>query len=202
MSMKVYSRRAGFMGIASKPVEIEYLESTGAQYIDTGVLNSANIVIETTMSAQGMNCLNGSELAAPDRFKWGANGAGYVYYGYHTQNKAISAIASLNQKYTFHLERENQYLLNTQGDIVERSRDTLTRFSQFPIYLFHLMSNGSFVAQKGIMRIYSCKIWEDETIVRDFIPVHVGNVGYLYDKVSGKLFGNAGTGDFVLGPDK
>ena len=27
-------------------------------------------------------------------------------------------------------------------------------------------------------------------------------VGYLYDRVSGSLFGNAGTGDFVVCPDK
>ena len=38
-------------------------------------------------------------------------------------------------------------------------------------------------------------------LLLDFIPVRVGTVGYLYDRVSGKLFGNAGTGDFVLGPD-
>lgn len=27
-------------------------------------------------------------------------------------------------------------------------------------------------------------------------------VGYMYDRVSGELFGNAGTGAFVIGPDK
>ena len=41
---------------------------------------------------------------------------------------------------------------------------------------------------------------------RDFIPVRVGSganaVGYMYDRVSGQLFGNAGTGAFVIGPDK
>jgi hypothetical protein len=36
----------------------------------------------------------------------------------------------------------------------------------------------------------------------DLVPVRIGNVGYMYDKVSGKLFGNAGTGNFILGPDK
>lgn len=35
----------------------------------------------------------------------------------------------------------------------------------------------------------------------DYIPVRRGTVGYMYDRVSGKLFGNSGTGDFVLGPD-
>jgi hypothetical protein len=34
------------------------------------------------------------------------------------------------------------------------------------------------------------------------IPVRCGTTGYLYDRVSGELFRNVGTGDFVLGPDK
>ena len=33
------------------------------------------------------------------------------------------------------------------------------------------------------------------------IPVRKGNVGYMFDRVSGKLFGNKGTGAFVIGPD-
>ena len=36
----------------------------------------------------------------------------------------------------------------------------------------------------------------------DIIPVRVGDVGYLYDRVSGQLFGNSGTGEFIVGPDK
>lgn len=38
-------------------------------------------------------------------------------------------------------------------------------------------------------------------IVLHYDSVRVGNVGYMYDKVSGELFGNSGTSDFVLGPD-
>ena len=41
----------------------------------------------------------------------------------------------------------------------------------------------------------------DELVV-DLIPVRKGTVGYIYDRVSGKLFGNAGTGAFIIGPDK
>ena len=37
--------------------------------------------------------------------------------------------------------------------------------------------------------------------IYDMIPVRVGQKGYMYDKISGELFGNAGTGDFILGPD-
>jgi hypothetical protein len=48
------------------------------------------------------------------------------------------------------------------------------------------------------MRVYDAA----GNILFDFIPVRKGTVGYMYDRVSGKLFGNAGSGDFVLGPDK
>jgi hypothetical protein len=38
-------------------------------------------------------------------------------------------------------------------------------------------------------------------MLRDFIPVRKGTTGYMYDKVSGQLFGNSGSGNFILGPD-
>lgn len=51
--------------------------------------------------------------------------------------------------------------------------------------------------QLSQIRIYHAKFGN----VRDFIPVRVGQTGYLYDRVSGQLFGNLGSGDFILGPD-
>ena len=33
------------------------------------------------------------------------------------------------------------------------------------------------------------------------VPVRVGQVGYMYDKVSGEFFENKGSGNFGLGPD-
>jgi hypothetical protein len=45
------------------------------------------------------------------------------------------------------------------------------------------------------------QIYINDILVRDFIPVRVGNIGYMYDKVSKKLFGNSGQGNFILGND-
>lgn len=66
-----------------------------------------------------------------------------------------------------------------------------------PLYLFSLPTKKAF---KG--RIYYFSILEGNEIVMDLIPVRVGTTGYMYDKVSGQLFGNDGTGAFILGPDK
>jgi hypothetical protein len=62
------------------------------------------------------------------------------------------------------------------------------------------------------MRIYSAKFYDGTTLVRDLIPVRVGSgssaVGYLYDKANptggplgNGLYGNSGSGAFVIGPD-
>lgn len=65
------------------------------------------------------------------------------------------------------------------------------------LMLFNVGDNTAFLNGN----IYSCRIWENNQLVRDMIPVRVGTTGYMYDKVSGQLFGNAGTGDFILGND-
>ena len=57
------------------------------------------------------------------------------------------------------------------------------------------------------MRLYYLKMSKDGSSVRDFIPVRFTNSlgvseGAMYDRVSGQLFRNAGTGAFVIGPDK
>lgn len=67
------------------------------------------------------------------------------------------------------------------------------------IILFH--GNLTATSVKGTITIYYCKIYDNGVLVRDFVPCRVGTTGYLYDRVSGDLFGNAGTGSFTLGGD-
>jgi hypothetical protein len=52
------------------------------------------------------------------------------------------------------------------------------------------------------IKCFAFQLWDaNSVLIRDIIPVRVGNVGYMYDNVSGQLFGNAGTGNFILGND-
>ena len=52
-------------------------------------------------------------------------------------------------------------------------------------------------------RFYSCKIYTNNVLVFDGIPVRKNGVAYIYDRVSGRLCGNAGaTGTSITyGPD-
>ena len=46
------------------------------------------------------------------------------------------------------------------------------------------------------------EVIRDGEKVADIIAVRKDGVGYMYDRVSGQLFGNSGTGAFIVGPDK
>jgi hypothetical protein len=73
------------------------------------------------------------------------------------------------------------------------------------LYLFNRTSSLNQYPWNG--KIYSAKIWVESILVRDFITVRFTNElgqseGAMYDRVSGQLFRNAGTGAFTIGPDK
>ena len=56
---------------------------------------------------------------------------------------------------------------------------------------------------KNSSKIYSAKLYDNGTLVRDFIPVrrHSDGAIGMYDKVTDTFFGNAGTGTFIAGND-
>lgn len=181
--------------------QVEYLQSSGTQYIDTLVNLSSALSMQLNFSL--------TKIATSNSLLTGVwNDAGYpraqLYvssYGkfINSGNGTVSGItcgspgtstgeeALTNKKYNV------IFNINAQGD----SEDILS----MSMYIFaRNNNNGSYLQYDG-MRLYSCKMSSNDTLIRDFIPVRVGNVGYMYDKVSGQLFGNSGTGNFVLGND-
>ena len=188
--------------------EVEYLESSGTQYIDTLVNADSNLSVEITMANAGTPWTNvnlmGAILATPrcrhhlnfDSTLY-SNGINY-YFGNGDSCKAISGYKPADGEiFTFKVDATNKTF--TLGSFLGTfPNDT------FDIGLSYWLfgRNGTTPPQLGSLHIYSAKLWNGTTLVRDFISVRKGSTGYLYDRVSGKLFGNAGTGDFVLGPDK
>ena len=63
-------------------------------------------------------------------------------------------------------------------------------------------SSGIVGTWTGLCYYFRLVTVEGETVL-DLIPVRVGSVGYMYDRVSGELYGNAAdSGAFIIGPDK
>ena len=70
------------------------------------------------------------------------------------------------------------------------------------IYLFAYNNKGT-AGNTGNARIYSAQFTQGDNVVMDLIPVRKDGVGYLYDKVSEKLFAKveAAPGAFTYGND-
>lgn len=176
--------------------EVEYLESTGTQYIDTGLLCSGADEVAITVY-----------IAANDnRGGWiyfGAGGNARVWATSGTCRFGGENQAAINNTITF--ESWNTIVLNqtqvvVNGTPLSTSLGTFQGTSNRTSFIFR--GNGMSSSVAPSLKIASFSWKRNGVLVRDYIPVRKGAVGYLYDRVSGRLIGNAGTGDFVVGSDK
>ena len=79
------------------------------------------------------------------------------------------------------------------------TNETATGQATLNLYLFAVNNFGS--ANFNITaKLYSCQIYDSETLVRNFIPCinPEGMVG-LFDAVGFAFYGNLGTGSFTAG---
>lgn len=183
--------------------EVEYLESTGTQYIDTGVL--ANVTSSRSIKSE-IDCKSSNEgdlstLAA----RLGSNRLYllHLYSGWCIGYGNYYNSKTLYDKYRHIITTEfevGKQVLEVDGTAVIQKNENYDVITNLNFYLFACNYDGN-VRYATFSTIYSCKIFANNVIVRYFIPVVKNGVGYMYDKVSGQLFGNAGTGNFILGPD-
>ena len=199
MNLGLMKRRA-----AQKPSlydeEIQYLDGTGGQWIDSLIsrgnsFSSSEFILDlqfTNISGRQIQGSGSGYYCGVNNGKWETD---YQQYkgnadtNRHIYRKKLTKESNRSYFYTY-----------LDGNLLYTWNWTYTddHFGG-TIGLFRL-SNNTYNYCK--MRLYGAKIYLNNALVRDYIPVRKGQVGYMYDKVSGQLFGNSGTGNFILGPDK
>jgi len=197
----VDSSRADFVTKKALPydAEVEYLQTTGTQYIDTGYKNWTTSVY--IYSEVAFTSISGRQLeGAVNSFYVGCN-SGRVEAMYSNLFGTIQADTKIILEKS--VEKSGN---NVSFTIKEDGYTGYTRTQAYTgneitknIAFFNLIDNTSLGMK---CKKYANKLIIDGVLVRDYIPVRVGTTGYMYDKVSETLFGNDGTGDFILGPDK
>ena len=180
--------------------DIEYLESTGIQYINTDIIPDANTGIR--IKAEAINSIEAYVVGLrnnSDNTRWCIAHSTRYYYGYGTwaSNSTASNFNIVDLNYLNDKKYSRRDLNGTVIDYL--NLPTLSFTPAYPIWIF--AGSGSYNI-KWSGRIYYVKITQGNEIIMDLVPVRRDQVGYLYDKVSGKLFGNSGKGNFILGPDK
>ena len=191
--------------------EVEYIEATGTQYIDTGITGRDGLTVEfnfnpievvsadsstiigcTTSSNQRMY-VTVNKTPIPD-FYWEL-GAGSYYV-------ASGKKYSVNTKYHVNAGWTKANSVLTVNDAAVLSIKNTFTFDDNNTNLYIFARNkGTSVDKYSHARLYDMKMWDGGTLVRDLVPaVYRDGAAGMFDLVSGTFFGNAGAGQFTAGP--
>lgn len=179
--------------------QLAYIESSGAQYIETAVTpdQDTRVVLDYEPVTTINTILFGSRasLSSSDRF--------LVIHAENT-NSIRTDYGNNNL---------NTQLRPTQRTVIDKNKNVTTigeqTFSnpaatftgQYPMGLFCGNSGGNYNLRSSY-RLYACQIYDDGTLARQYVPCRReadGAVG-LYDQANGAFCANAGTGSFTAGP--
>lgn len=204
----------GAWGLGRKPklpydAEVAYLESTGAQWIALGLLGEDGYEFSYKFRPlTPLPCAIGGEYETSKSTYIGLvrpNGnLAYHYKDTHNNIVEVCPITSgSDYEITARFASGEQYVI-VNG--VKYNTGTMSGDFVSSLYM-RLFSINSYNPLYSYMRLYYFKAWLNGILVRDFKPVRFTNEqgvseGAMYDKVSKQLFRNAGTGAFIIGPDK
>lgn len=201
--MQLLNRRRG-MGKGEEPCPyqlVEYLQSTkasGEAYITTDytpmgqdVIIFIDFALEGYSTGEIGTTIIGTRGYQIQRYSNTSNKI-VLYNG--TTNYPITAQFSFVDAQRYHVEmngKERTWKINETKNIftdfepnITSGRFSIGRATHYPL-----------------IKIYSLKVKQNNLKILDLIPVRIGDEGFMYNKINGKLYGNSGSGKFILGPD-
>ena len=182
--------------------ELEWIQSDSTAYINTGFIpdSLSRIVMQIAVFPSSdwrapfgaRNTSNSSDETSNVLFFSPANFPRWDYYG---STYTLQDSVPIQEKIDIDL---NQNVISVNNATHEFP--AISASSDYPWLLFDVNTGGS-PRESGEFRLYSCQIYDNGTLIRDFVPAKKadGTIG-LYDRVSGTVYTNAGTGAFTAGP--
>ena len=191
--------------------QIEYIESYGAQYIDTGIsaVNGYKIVSSVSFSNGANKNLSGIQTGGGSKRAfgpWAASQTGTKFSLGIGVGGAVNTdkIYDIDQRYEIetNLDATNPYLKVDGVSAIFTQSPGGALSSLIPdgnIYLFALNNAGS-VTTGFVGKVYgTIKIYVEDLLVREFVPCYdLNNVVGVFDLVENKFYCNKGTGLFNI----
>lgn len=181
---------------------VEWIASTGTQYVNTGMTPNQDTSIHMdaiplsvgTASGDGGFFLGSGYPVQQNGFEAYAYGGHIhcIYNGTEIQGGTVSAGQHFKIKFD-----KNICTVTADGALVFNHTFAYTAFtSPVPLELFVLPRQSRFY---GVLRLEACQIYDNGTIVRDYIPcIDTTGDATLWDDVNGAFAEKEGT--FVAGP--
>lgn len=193
------------MALPSGYTKLEYIESSGTQYINTGVRNFSTQFTRVVLDVDwlsGVGCYFGFNHSTTLRWFANAYSSTSIHSGYMEENKSAT-VSTVIGRYTVD---KNGSSTTVNGVKIQHNSADTTISGSILLLALGIISGVTDIADAA--RIYSCEISSASistgsiTIERKFVPCKTpsGEVG-LYDEANDVFYNNAGTGTFIAGPE-
>ena len=191
-------------GLPKNYMAVEYLESTSEkQWFDTGIKASSTLTVEAEWYIDRSTIADDYVIFYQGETSIGVYSFGLLSYNTQSSYNWCWTIGSGREDFqnpTNHALRFHSKTTNKQciiNGVVEKTYSSNKFTSRRDIFIFGTSSSTRIKPNKGddgIKRIYWMKIWDGQTLVRDFQPcLDASSTPCLYDRVSKQTFYNKGS---------
>lgn len=193
------------MALPSGYTKLEYIAASGGQYINTGFAPNQNTRVVIDCWRTGATSVFPFPFGSRAGLTHGldaAIGASQVFYHYGG-NYQFADFSAAGNRMTIDANK-NVATFASNGVSTTITLAAATFQESYGITLFSLIESGSVYtdANAFVGNIYSCKIYDNGTLVRDYIPCkNASGVVGMWDDANGQFYTNAGTGAFTAGPE-
>ena len=183
--------------------ELEYLQGTDTQWIDTNYFPNNNTGIKTKIQFDSIENNHASIFGGAtsgnrgfECFHWDS-----VVVCYYGATGLSTTPVNLNDFLEIDWNKNRFNYKVNNGDVASRILSTQTFTEQSKMVLFGLSRGGTVVAKSNI-KMYYFKLYDNNELIHNFIPARRNSDNKLgmYDTVTKTFFTNAGTGTFIAGP--
>ena len=202
-----------FMGWNYSPLpseyqKVKYLESTGTQYIDTGVVPDINTQVDYKIRFSQYSSPSSPLIGARVGDTYSNRFFPIAYASYNTEFRTAFGIKELIiSNIDFNIDYEGSFQPQNEVSIINGTSYSLAnndfvKKDENNLYLFATSGYGSDLHLAN-GKIYYCKIYQNNILVRILVPCYrkSDNVAGLYDTVNNVFYTNEGTGKFTVGND-
>lgn len=197
-----YNKGTGVFNTKEKPKykKLPYIQSVGGQYLDTTIIptvkSKIELVADVKLSSSGGSIIFGAKEFMGCSFQTTVN----WLYGYKLGSVTNIGKDNINftGKHTFIMDlkdADNTMSIDGIGYNAGKGTSTSTDASMLLLAMYNKYDNLKINGVGG--KIYSCRMWDNDTLTFDGIPVlDQNNIPCMYDKVSNQFFYNQGTDTF------
>ena len=203
-------------GIPSGWVEVEWLKRNSGAYINTGVFVNRDIKTSVRFSYDGTSRKYYQHPIGSSGYNGSTGSFGFFTAALEDWSTAWVSLWN-RRKIDVSWQEGVVYESSNDGNVFSLKADGVVVFEDFavpkkssdftypnPISLFGILYDSGSLNNAFKGRLYSAFLDDTRGEVRDFVPVRnaTTNEGAMCNILTGEIYHNAGTGSFIVGPDK